>query len=236
MSRNAIWLYFAIAVAVAGFFSAKSWKAFPPTPRCPSPATARCASITARRYAAIRTTRCWVSRKTRSGVVSARAATGSLCREESRYRGVRLMSERAAEKRRVYQREWIRKKRESPEFREIVRLRMIERNAARNKDRAYLDSVNERKKRTRSNEKNRARERRSSAAYRARYPDKNAAKGSLCAAVRSGRIVRPTVCSACGETPQPGSDGRTQIHGHHPDYSKPLEVEWLCVTCHKKRH
>lgn len=26
------------------------------------------------------------------------------------------------------------------------------------------------------------------------------------------------------------------MQGHHPDYSKPLEVEWLCPRCHGARH
>lgn len=43
-------------------------------------------------------------------------------------------------------------------------------------------------------------------------------------AVRIGAITRPPKCSRCGIT--------GKITGHHADYSKPLDVQWLCHLCH----
>lgn len=48
-------------------------------------------------------------------------------------------------------------------------------------------------------------------------------------AVRTGKIKRPSRCSRCRRKSQ-------VIHGHHRDYSKPLEVVWLCAKCHKLEH
>lgn len=48
-------------------------------------------------------------------------------------------------------------------------------------------------------------------------------------AVRDGRLVKPDACENCGAT-------GTLLHGHHDDYSKPLDVIWLCPTCHADRH
>ena len=42
--------------------------------------------------------------------------------------------------------------------------------------------------------------------------------------IRRGTIVKPSICSICGKS--------AIIHGHHEDYSKPLEITWLCVNCH----
>ena len=47
-------------------------------------------------------------------------------------------------------------------------------------------------------------------------------------ALRNGSIQKPEICSSCG------ASGR--IEGHHHDYSKPLEIEWLCNSCHRDRH
>jgi hypothetical protein len=54
------------------------------------------------------------------------------------------------------------------------------------------------------------------------------ARAKLRYAVWSGKIVKPAACEQCGST------GR--IHGHHHDYSRPLEVEWLCTACHGRAH
>lgn len=47
-------------------------------------------------------------------------------------------------------------------------------------------------------------------------------------AVKAGRVERPSGCEECGEV--------TSVHGHHEDYGKPLDVEWLCPGCHSRRH
>lgn len=52
------------------------------------------------------------------------------------------------------------------------------------------------------------------------------ARWKLRRAVASGRIVRQP-CEKCGSE---------LAHGHHEDYSKPLDVRWLCVKCHGKEH
>ena len=57
-------------------------------------------------------------------------------------------------------------------------------------------------------------------------PDKRAAHVAVNNAVRDGRL-QPLPCFVCG------SD---QAEAHHPDYSLPLEVIWLCDKHHKETH
>lgn len=45
-------------------------------------------------------------------------------------------------------------------------------------------------------------------------------------AVKRGQLVRPELCERCGQR------GR-RIEAAHHDYTKPLEVTWLCPTCHR---
>jgi len=33
--------------------------------------------------------------------------------------------------------------------------------------------------------------------------------------------------------PQPCACGSTDVEKHHPDYTKPLLVEWVCKACHR---
>lgn len=50
-------------------------------------------------------------------------------------------------------------------------------------------------------------------------------------AVHSGKVKKPDSCEVCGRQP-----GKVHLHGHHTDYSRPLEVRWLCRGCHDEEH
>ena len=52
-------------------------------------------------------------------------------------------------------------------------------------------------------------------------------------ALKSGALVRPECCERCGVSPPRALDGRSLIQAHHNDYSRPLDVEWLCTKCHR---
>jgi predicted transcriptional regulator len=55
---------------------------------------------------------------------------------------------------------------------------------------------------------------------------------ALSIAVSRGILTRPKRCTLC----RSNSKSFGGLHGHHADYDKPLEVEWLCRSCHGKRH
>lgn len=59
-----------------------------------------------------------------------------------------------------------------------------------------------------------------------RYPEKARARRLVHLAVKSGQIIRQP-CVQCGSI---------RSEGHHPDYAKPLEVVWLCCSCHARVH
>lgn len=59
-------------------------------------------------------------------------------------------------------------------------------------------------------------------------PEKFAAHRKVSQAVATGKLVKPKDCTICRR--------QTRLVGHHPDYSKPLEVLWLCSSCHKLEH
>lgn len=56
--------------------------------------------------------------------------------------------------------------------------------------------------------------------------EKARARTELKRAVREGRVQRQP-CKVCSD---PRSDA------HHHDYSKPLDVEWMCFKCHRAEH
>lgn len=69
----------------------------------------------------------------------------------------------------------------------------------------------------------------SSKQWKDRNQIKRAASIMVNNAVRDGRLKKINECSYCGKTD-------CVIHGHHDDYTKPLDVRWLCASCHSEWH
>ena len=62
----------------------------------------------------------------------------------------------------------------------------------------------------------------------ARNPEKYRARAKLKYAVKKWIINKPKNCWRCGS--------EWAINWHHTDYNKPLEVTWLCTSCHLLEH
>jgi hypothetical protein len=58
-------------------------------------------------------------------------------------------------------------------------------------------------------------------------PERKRAYLLVQSAIYHGTLVRRP-CEVCG--------GRRDIEAHHEDYSKPLDVRWLCRSHHKRLH
>lgn len=59
------------------------------------------------------------------------------------------------------------------------------------------------------------------------HPDRMKARNMVSNAVRDGKLTKRP-CAFCGS-----KDG---LEAHHHDYSKPLDVTWLCRPCHRRFH
>lgn len=57
-------------------------------------------------------------------------------------------------------------------------------------------------------------------------PEKKSAHGKVRRAIVKGLLVKG-VCKECGDI---------KVHAHHEDYTKPLEVIWLCPKHHRLLH
>ncbi len=58
-------------------------------------------------------------------------------------------------------------------------------------------------------------------------PERRKARNAVNNAKAAGKITSKP-CAQCGSC--------HRLQAHHPDYSKPLDVVWLCEPCHKKLH
>ncbi len=102
-------------------------------------------------------------------------------------------------------------------------IRTRDRDSARESNAEYM-----RRARAKDPEKFKERERIASSSRRQNDPAKVAARAALNNAVKRGDLVKPKECEQCGR--------ETRLTGHHDDYSKPLDVRWLCYSCHGKEH
>lgn len=65
------------------------------------------------------------------------------------------------------------------------------------------------------------------AKWRHSHPEAYRAQNAVNNAIRDHKIVRGP-CAICG--------GTENVHGHHKDYAKPLDVIWMCARCHHRMH
>ena len=63
--------------------------------------------------------------------------------------------------------------------------------------------------------------------YYIKFPERKMAVQKLNSLLRHGKVIKRP-CEICGI--------KKSVHAHHEDYSKPLEVIWLCPSHHKERH
>lgn len=59
-----------------------------------------------------------------------------------------------------------------------------------------------------------------------RHPEKHKAREAVKRAKKSGKLI-PKPCFICGDD---------KVEAHHEDYSKPLDVKWMCIKCHHAEH
>jgi|SRR6185369_3774876 len=64
--------------------------------------------------------------------------------------------------------------------------------------------------------------------WAAKHPERRKASIAVGNAIRDGKLIPWPVCAV------PECDSKPQ--GHHPDYTRPLDVVWLCPPHHKSAH
>jgi len=62
---------------------------------------------------------------------------------------------------------------------------------------------------------------------RERYPERKHARDAVYRALKAGTLVKAPLCERCGRP--------CEAQGHHESYDKErwLDVQWLCVQCHR---
>lgn len=59
-----------------------------------------------------------------------------------------------------------------------------------------------------------------------KWPNAHKARSLVARAIKTKKLFREP-CEICGNT---------DVHAHHDDYAKPLNIRWLCVAHHSQWH
>jgi hypothetical protein len=121
-------------------------------------------------------------------------------------------------------REWERKYRKRPNANNAQKCREW---YQRNLERARKLSL-EATKRYLATEKGKKKRNNRTCEWEKKNPEKRRAQEKLQYWVRTGKIQKPHKCSKC--------EIECDVQGHHEDYTKPLDVIWLCARCHFLLH
>ena len=92
------------------------------------------------------------------------------------------------------------------------------------------DLVYDRQKKYLESDRGREAKARAMSNYRKRNSEKTKIRSKMTREIMNGNLPRPDGCSKCGVKCVP--------EGHHSEYNieSPLEVTWLCRSCHNKAH
>ena len=92
-------------------------------------------------------------------------------------------------------------------------------------ERIEYDRARHKKAREENPEKVRAQDRERN--RRRRNDERVKARNKVKVALRNGTLVKPNCCEYCGVSGVP-------LEAHHEDYTKPLDVRFICEDCHGK--
>jgi len=65
--------------------------------------------------------------------------------------------------------------------------------------------------------------------YRNNNPLKIRSRHFISHALEDGKIIKPKYCSLCNKKSK-------SIYAHHPDYTQPFYIIWVCLKCHHQIH
>lgn len=139
------------------------------------------------------------------------------CKERSKKT---VHSQEAIDKKTAYKAEWQRKK--APILNARARESYVE-NIEKKREQSKI-----RQKRYMKTAKGKATHLESSKRWKEDNFEKYSAHQKVKVAMKSGKLIKPEKCEVCKK------EGK--IEAHHEDYSKPLDVIWMCQYCHLYHH